>query len=259
MKKKPRCLLLKRGGEFGNAFKHVVFAIAFSKKNFQGFAVPWIQISNVSKFILDFRMFVRKLVDKKYQQWVCLQGSIQWPWTLLRWWIWECRSWRRFVETFEVLKFFAFFAFCCLWFHPKANVPTARKKWASVSWCRLTRNFLKGLTCPVKQIYLRRVTWLQVTHATESQFKTQTNVIWVSQWSRYFYATVSWQRSFIFLRPWFGREFPHASVQNGSEDGSYHAGPFLRFTDKSGLSQIRHGNPSSKWCCYGGVQFWWKR
>ena len=34
--------VLKRGGEFGNAFKHVVFAIAFSKKNFQGFAVPWI-------------------------------------------------------------------------------------------------------------------------------------------------------------------------------------------------------------------------
>ena len=258
MKEKPRCLLLKWGGEFGNAFKHVVFAIAFSKKNFQGFAVPWIQISNVSKFILDFRMFVRKL-DKKYQQWVCLQGSIQWPWTLLRWWIWECRSWRRFVETFEVLKFFAFFAFCCLWFHPKANVPTARKKWASASWCRLTRNFLNGLTCPVTQIYLRRVTWLQMTHATDSQFKTQTNVIWVSQWSRYFYATVSWQRSFIFLRPWFGREFPHASLQNGSEDGLYHVGPFLRFTDKSGLSQIRHGNPSSKWCCYGGVQFWWKR
>jgi len=67
MKKKPRCLLLKQGGEFGNAFKHVVFAIAFSKKNFQGFAVPWIQISNVSKFIFHFRMFVRKLVDKKYQ------------------------------------------------------------------------------------------------------------------------------------------------------------------------------------------------
>jgi len=33
--------LLEPGGEFGNAFKHVVFAIAFSKKNFQGFAAAF--------------------------------------------------------------------------------------------------------------------------------------------------------------------------------------------------------------------------
>ena len=126
-KKKPRCLLLKRGGEFGNAFKHVVFAIAFSKKNFQGFAVPWIQISNVSKFILDFRMFVRKL-DKKYQPWVCLQGSIQWPWTLLRWWIWECRSWRRFVETFEVLKFFCIFCILLFVVSPESKCSNCKRK-----------------------------------------------------------------------------------------------------------------------------------